>query len=329
MPIPRIYLAPMEGVTTFIYRNAHAAVYGPLDKYFTPFLEPHEKRSMKTKERNEVLSQHNEGLHVVPQILTNHAEGFLELTETLQEMGYQEINLNLGCPSKTVVTRGKGAGFLASPEELERFLDMVFKGLPGEMKLSVKTRIGMEADEEFEKLLAVYNRYPLYELIIHPRLQADYYKNTPRKEVFRCALEKSKAPLCYNGDLFTEKQIAEFEKEFPQEECVMLGRGIILNPGLPVTLRGGDLRWDEKTRREKFREFQQRLVDGYRALDIGDRNVLYKVKELWFYQSHLFEHAEKYSKKIKKAQNLETYLECVRELTDCCRIAPPGSLGKG
>ena len=109
----------------------------------------------------------------------------------------------------------------------------------------------------------------------------------------------------------------------------MLGRGIILNPGLPVTLRGGDLRWDEKTRREKFREFQQRLVDGYRALDIGDRNVLYKVKELWFYQSHLFEHAEKYSKKIKKSQNLETYLECVRELTDCCRIAPPGSLGKG
>ena len=244
-------------------------------------------------------------------------------------MGYQEINLNLGCPSKTVVTRGKGAGFLAFPEELERFLDMVFKDLPGEMKLSVKTRIGMEADEEFEKLLAVYNRYPLYELIIHPRLQADYYKNTPRKEVFRCALEKSKAPLCYNGDLFTEKQIAEFEKEFPQEECVMLGRGIILNPGLPATLRGGDSRWDEKTRREKFREFQQRLVDGYRALDIGDRNVLYKVKELWFYQSHLFEHAEKYSKKIKKAQNLETYLECVRELTDCCRIAPPGSLGKG
>ena len=158
MPISRIYLAPMEGVTTFIYRNAHAAVYGPLDKYFTPFLEPHEKRSMKTKERNEVLSQHNEGLYVVPQILTNHAEGFLELTETLQEMGYQEINLNLGCPSKTVVTRGKGAGFLASPEELERFLDMVFKDLPGEMKLSVKTRIGMEADEEFEKLLAVYNR---------------------------------------------------------------------------------------------------------------------------------------------------------------------------
>ena len=113
MPSPRIYLAPMEGVTTFIYRNAQAAVYGPSDKYFTPFLEPHEKRSMKTKEQNEVLPEHNQGLYVVPQILTNRAEGFLELAETLQEMGYPEINLNLGCPSRTVVTRGKGSGFLA------------------------------------------------------------------------------------------------------------------------------------------------------------------------------------------------------------------------
>ena len=325
MPTPRIYLAPMEGVTTFIYRNAHAAVYGPLDKYFTPFLEPHEKRSMKTKERNEVLPEHNEGLHVVPQILTNRAEGFLELAETLWEMGYQEINLNLGCPSKTVVTRGKGSGFLASPEELDRFFDAVYKGLPGGMKLSVKTRIGMEEDEEFKKLLAIYNQYPLAELIVHPRLQQDYYKNKPRREAFRYALSESKAPLCYNGDLFTEKQIAAFETEFPQEDCLMLGRGIILNPGLPSTLRGESDSWDEKAQRKKFLEFHQRVVDGYRALDIGDRNVLYKVKELWFYQLHLFEHAEKYGKKIKKAQDLETYLACVRELTECCRIAPPGS----
>ena len=136
MPTPHIYLAPMEGVTTFLYRRAHAAVYGPLDKYFTPFLEPREKRSMKTKERNEVLPEHNKSLNVVPQILTNHAAGFLELAGTLWEMGYREINLNLGCPSKTVVTRGKGSGFLAAPEELDRFFDAVYKGLPGEMKLS-------------------------------------------------------------------------------------------------------------------------------------------------------------------------------------------------
>lgn len=325
----RIYLAPMEGVTTFVYRNAHAAVYGPMDKYFTPFLEPREKRSMKTGERREVLPEHNRGLFVVPQILTNKAEGFVELAETLQNMGYGEINLNLGCPSKTVVTRGKGSGFLASPEELDRFFDAVFRKLSSGMKVSVKTRIGMEAEGEWEGLLEIYNRYPLKELIIHPRLQQDYYKNQPRRETFRYALKESKAPLCYNGDLFTEKQIAVFETEFSQERCLMLGRGIILNPGLPVVLREEPDCRNENVQLEKFQEFHQRLVEGYQALDIGDRNVLFKMKELWFYQIHLFEHAEKYGKKIKKAQNLETYREAVRELLGNCRIAPPGSTGAG
>ncbi len=323
MPSPQIYLAPMEGVTTFIYRNAQAAVYGPSDKYFTPFLEPHEKRSMKTKEQNEVLPEHNKGLYVVPQILTNRADGFLELAETLQEMGYAEINLNLGCPSRTVVTRGKGSGFLAYPEELNRFLEEVFRKLPSGMKLSVKTRLGMGNEEEFGKLLAIYNQYPLEELILHPRLQADYYKNTPRKESFRYALQESRAPLCYNGDLFTEKQVKEFEAEFPETDRLMLGRGLILNPGLLPVIRGEE-EWNEKQQRDSFLEFHQRIVDGYLALDIGERNVLFKVKELWFYQIHLFEHGEKYGKKIKKAQSLAAYLDSVRELAGSCRIHPPG-----
>ena len=124
----QIYLAPMEGITTYIYRNAQAAVYGRLDKYFTPFLEPHEKRSFKKRELQEILQENNKGLFVVPQILTNRAEGFLELSASLYDMGYREVNLNLGCPSRTVVSKGKGSGFLAFPEELDRFLDTVFSG---------------------------------------------------------------------------------------------------------------------------------------------------------------------------------------------------------
>lgn len=120
----------MEGVTTFVYRNAHAAVYGPLDKYFTPFLEPHEKRSMKTKERNEVLPEHNQGLDLVPQILTNHAEGFLELAETLQDMGYGGTESESGCPSKTVVTRGKAPAFWPHPGSWTGFLTGYTKACP-------------------------------------------------------------------------------------------------------------------------------------------------------------------------------------------------------
>lgn len=178
------YLAPMEGITTWIYRKAHAEVYGALDKYFIPFLETHEKRDFKTRELQEILPAHNEGIRAVPQILTKHAGGFIKVARALKSFGYDEINLNLGCPSKTVVSRRKGAGFLSFPEELDQFLEEIFSAL--DVKLSVKTRVGKDSPEEFGRLLSVYNKYPLEELIVHPRIQADYYKGVPRMECYEC-----------------------------------------------------------------------------------------------------------------------------------------------
>ena len=153
----KYYMAPLESVTTWIYRQAHAKIYGRLDKYFIPFLEPHEKRDFKTRELQEILPEHNENIYAVPQILTNRSEGFIKLAKALKDWGYEEINLNLGCPSKTVVTKGKGSGFLAKPEELERFLTEIFDALSGEVKISVKTRIGKEDPEEFPVLLKLFN----------------------------------------------------------------------------------------------------------------------------------------------------------------------------
>lgn len=206
-------MAPLEAITTYTYRQAHAKVYGPLDKYFIPFLETHEKRDFKTRELQEILPEHNEGIYVVPQILTNKADGFIRLGKALKDYGYQEINLNLGCPSKTVVTKGKGSGFLAFPEELDCFLDNIFEALGSELKLSVKTRIGKEKPEEFPRLLEIFNRYPLEELIIHPRVQTDGYKNYPRMEMYDLAAKESKNPVCYNGDLFNQEKLEKFQKE--------------------------------------------------------------------------------------------------------------------
>ena len=151
----KYYMAPLESVTTWIYRQAHAKIYGRLDKCFIPFLEPHEKRDFKTRELQEILPEHNENIYAVPQILTNRSEGFIKLAKALKDWGYEEVNLNLGCPSKTVVTKGKGSGFLAKPEELERFLTEIFDALSGEVKISVKTRIGKEDPEEFLDLLGL------------------------------------------------------------------------------------------------------------------------------------------------------------------------------
>ena len=305
----KYYMAPLESVTTWIYRQAHAKIYGRLDKYFIPFLEPHEKRDFKTRELQEILPEHNENIYVVPQILTNRSEGFIKLAKALKDWGYEEINLNLGCPSKTVVTKGKGSGFLAKPEELERFLTEIFDALSGEVKISVKTRIGKEDPEEFPALLELFNKYPMEELIIHPRVQKDGYGNVPRLELYELAEKQSVNPLCYNGNLYTREQIRNFAERFPGTERLMLGRGFLRDPGLLYN-EGKD----SKDIFEKFWAFHDLVYEGYQERNMGDRNVLFKMKELWSYQVYQFSEPERLFKTFKKVQDCNEYEQMIRNL---------------
>lgn len=305
----KYYMAPLESVTTWIYRQAHAKIYGRLDKYFIPFLEPHEKRDFKTRELQEILPEHNENIYAVPQILTNRSEGFIKLAKALKDWGYEEINLNLGCPSKTVVTKGKGSGFLAKPEELERFLTEIFDALSGEVKISVKTRIGKEDPEEFPALLKLFNKYPMEELIIHPRVQKDGYGNVPRLELYELAEKQSVNPLCYNGDLYTREQIRNFAERFPGTERLMFGRGFLRDPGLLYN-EGKD----PKDIFEKFWAFHDLVYEGYQERNMGDRNVLFKMKELWSYQVYQFSEPERLFKTFKKMQDCNEYEQMIRNL---------------
>ena len=305
----KYYMAPLESVTTWIYRQAHAKIYGRLDKYFIPFLEPHEKRDFKTRELQEILPEHNENIYAMPQILTNRSEGFIKLAKALKDWGYEEINLNLGCPSKTVVTKGKGSGFLAKPEELERFLTEIFDALSGEVKISVKTRIGKEDPEEFPALLELFNKYPMEELIIHPRVQKDGYGNVPRLELYELAEKQSVNPLCYNGDLYTREQIRNFAERFPGTERLMFGRGFLRDPGLLYN-EGKD----SKDIFEKFWAFHDLVYEGYQERNMGDRNVLFKMKELWSYQVYQFSEPERLFKTFKKVQDCNEYEQMIRNL---------------
>lgn len=198
----RLSLAPMEGVTGFVYRNAYHRHYRPMERYYTPFLSPTGEGNLSTREKNDVLPAHNEGMHVVPQILTNRPEQLLRVAAYLRELGYEEVNLNLGCPAPTVVTKHKGAAMLAEPATLNAFLDKVCTGLASiGMRLSIKTRLGMEQPEQFETLLPIFNRYPLTELILHPRVRSDFYTGKPRLCWYQYAVQHSVHPLCYNGDV--------------------------------------------------------------------------------------------------------------------------------
>ena len=229
----QLYAAPMEGLTGWLWRRVHHELFGGADKYFTPFLSPNANHSFQAKERDEIEPAHNEGLPVVPQILTNSSEHFIWCARELHARGYGEVNLNLGCPSGTVTGKRKGSGLLAFPDELDRLLGEIFTALP-ELRISVKTRIGKLDPAEWEHLLAIYNRYPIAELIVHPRVQKEFYKGRSHRDVFAWTLGQTQLPLCESGDLFTPRLLLS-----SPAPAAMAGRGLIADPALLRRTRGG------------------------------------------------------------------------------------------
>ena len=262
----RLYTAPLEGITGHVFRTALNECFGPADKYFIPFIKPNQRGHFSSREKEDILPEHNRGMYAVPQILTNSVDDFVRTAEKLQSYGYREINLNLGCPSGTVVSKGRGSGFLAFPDELDRFLDGVFAQT--EAEISIKTRIGKDSPEEFGRLLEIYGKYPVKELIIHPRIQKDQYKYTPRWDVFREACQKSRIPLCYNGDMFSAEAYRRAAAAFPEVDTWMFGRGLLMNPGLCREIRQG-IGLDKET----LRRFHDKLYGDYQGVQIGRAHV--------------------------------------------------------
>ena len=311
------YLAPMEGLTGFVFRNAYQKHFGDIDTYFTPFIN---NKKMNYKEIKDILPEHNKGMHVVPQILTNRAEDFLAIAKELGNYGYESVNLNLGCPSGTVVTKHRGSGFLAVPEELDHFLEEIFADCP--LRISVKTRIGINDAGEWERILSIYEKYPMEELIIHPRVQKDFYNNTPDMDAFLYAVENSRHTLCYNGDICSvddyKAWIQKMEGKDREHgsgstaqhtEHMMLGRGILKNPGLV-----GELMGHAPITKDQFHAFHDDVLKGYLDVMSGERNTLFRMKELWFYFAKYFTEPEKYVKQIKKTQRVAEYRVIVDNL---------------
>lgn len=303
----KYYLAPMEGITGYIYRNSYEKFFGNIDKYFTPFIVTNKNIKFKPKELRDVLPENNIGMNIVPQILTNDSEGFINTSRQLQQLGYNEVNLNLGCPAGTVVSKYRGSGFLAKQEELDRFLNEIFK--IDDIKISIKTRIGKDRPEEFYELIKIYNKYPVQELIIHPRTREDFYGNKPNLEVFKDALSLSINPVCYNGDIFTADDYNKLTKAFPKVKTVMIGRGIVANPGLVNKIKN-----NSNIDKELLKDFHDEILNKYIELFNEDRNALFKMKELWGYMINIFSDNKKYAKKIKKSKKLRDYNAIVLSL---------------
>lgn len=303
----KYYFAPLEGVTKSDFRRLHHKYFTPADKYYIPFISPTQDHLFTARDMDEIAPERNEGIPAVPQILANNAEHFIWAARELKAMGYNEVNFNLGCPSQTVTAKRKGSGLLAYPEQLESVLTEIFSAL--DMDISVKTRLGLISPDEFGPILAIYNKFPIHELTIHPRVQKDFYKMPARPEEFARYADEAAAPLCYNGDIFSPDASAEICARFPKVEAVMLGRGLIRDPALIGLTKG-----EAMPEKSVFRAFHDELFAVYKAKKWSENAILCHMKELWAFMGGLFEGSEKQDKAIRKAKRLSDYADAVNDI---------------
>lgn len=343
-----IYFAPLEGITGFVLRNAYESCFpGTIDRYFAPFIAASCRKKLAARDLRDVLPENNKGICLIPQLLANKGEDFISTAQMLYQFGYRELNLNLGCPSATVVTKKRGAGLLAEPELLKAFLTECYDWAEGkDVKISIKTRIGMEEETEWENLLSLYESFPASELIIHPRLREDYYQGKIREEAFAQAYrdscaehEQTAMQLCYNGDIVSREQIQKLADAYPELHAVMIGRGFLMRPGFTAgllrqngempgeTAETGGLETEKDVNKDKFWIFHDRIYEGYRSYLQGDKPVLFKMKELWSYlQVGLSELAgeskpktDKLMKQLRKCNACADYDSVIRQLKLLCR----------
>lgn len=297
------YFAPLEGLTDSVYRKLHRTFFSGPERYYTPFFSPTVHRSLTQKEQRELPYADTLGYSVVPQILTKNAEDFLWLAQQCADRGYQEVNLNLGCPSGTVTAKGKGSGMLREPDALDGFFEQIYAYAP--LAISIKTRIGFHSAEEFPQIMEILNRYPVRELTVHPRVREDFYSGTPDMDAFSYAVAHSRAPVCYNGDITELSQI----HQLPPVNAVMIGRGLIADPGMLNP---------EKNTTENLRAFYDALLPAYAEAFGSAKNAMFRLKEHWFYLLTRFEGAEKLGKQLRKTTDLCDFQRITNQIFDEC-----------
>ena len=304
MPV-KLYFAPLEGLADAIFRRVHAECFGGVDRYYTPFLSPNQNHCFSGREKREILG--NGGLPVVPQLLTNNAAHFLWAAGELAALGYREVNLNLGCPSGTVTAKKKGAGQLGDLDALGRFFDEVFAACP--TAVSVKTRIGVRDPAEFPALLALFCRYPLAELTIHPRVRDEFYEGALHLECYEAALAKCPFPVCCNGEIKTPGDAERLREGFPSAHALMIGRGALADPSIFRAIRGG-----KPAAVGELAAFHERLYGAYREAFSGERPVLCRMKEIWSYLRRSLAENSRAWKALRRSSTLREYEAAARQM---------------
>ena len=233
----QLSLGPFQGITDAPFRNVFKRHFDGIDKFYTPFFTGiHKEEHAKNLQGEEIDPRYNDTATLTPQILSTDAEEILRFAKQCKELGYKEINLNMGCPFPRVANKQRGCGMLPYPDKVETMLDRVFEGI-GDVKFSVKCRLGYFKPEEIDDIIPVFNKFPLSELIIHPRIGKQLYKGEADVERFKALMPQINAPLVYNGDIFSVDSFGRIREAVQPVNCFMLGRGLLANPFLAEEIK--------------------------------------------------------------------------------------------
>lgn len=305
----RLCLAPLQGLTTVLYRNTFAKRFGGIDEYYSPFVGTAKCKTINKSLLRDLFPERNSrAVELVPQLLGSDGHDFRRFADRIAEYGYRHFNWNIGCPYPTVTTKCKGSGILPFPERIDRFLDDAFTGF--EHQLSVKMRLGMESAEESRNVVEVLNRYPIKEVTVHARTGKQLYTGTVDLDSFRSVLDTLKHDVIYNGDIFTLEDFRRIETRFPSLRGVMLGRGVLSDPFLPLEIRGQSFSTDERI--AKMKSFHDELYRLYEEEMSGPKHLCDKMKGFWEYLAVHLDGDGRALKKIRKSKSIEEYDDAIR-----------------
>ncbi|MBO6076562.1 MAG: tRNA-dihydrouridine synthase family protein [Fibrobacter sp.] len=295
-----IHFAPLQGFTESTYRLAHSKFAPGIHTYYTPFLRL-EKGEVRAKDLRDLQTEHP--YHLVPQIIVRDVAEFNLLTKAVTELGFKEIDINMGCPYPMQTKSGRGSGILPHPEKVREILDAISTSIP---KFSIKMRLGLTSPEECLQLLPLLNEAPLAHITLHPRVGIQQYKGALDFETFDKFYGECKHPLIFNGDIADLKQIQYIETRYPNLAGIMIGRGLLANPVLAAQYAG--LPCGSTT--ETLLKIHADIAADYARRLQGNAQILDKIRPFWTYADL----PKKTRKKIEKSRTFEEYLEAVNEL---------------
>jgi len=304
-------MAPFQGITNLVFRRVYMRHFTGVDKLLTPFFTSIHKQTVNSSKGRELLHLKENGIPVVPQVLSKDADEMIRFANYCKQLGFDEVNWNMGCPYPRVANKMRGSGLLPYPKVVDEILQNVLSEIS--IKLSVKVRLGYQNPKEIAELIPVFNKHPLSEITVHARIGKQLYKGETNQDVFAEVLKQSKIPVGYNGDIFTKNDFEMLLQKFPKLSFVMLGRGLLADPFLPTHIKNEYVPSLIK-QTDIIHKFVDDLYFERRKQTNDGLQTLGNMKEYWWYLSYSFNNPHKVFSLIKKKKTFDDYEDAVNSI---------------